>query len=161
MTIAVIVYAGLGIRLKKVIDISSNSQNTQGRSGIGELLKSREIEFNLILNYRDPFLGQTISIPSNHLPSTVKDINRQKLPKKTNTVMTSFSEPDFTLIGTINKVDKSKSLCIVALKNKKEQVYQINDTIQSFTISNVYKDSIKITYKNITRILKICRKYYY
>ena len=103
---------------------------------------------NLNLSYNDPFLARNIvskgyikSVPS--LSRNVQVKSKKTAPKK---VKKAFLWPKVEYGGTLNG-DKG----LVSLSNRLLIVKE-GQLVNEFTIVNIYSDSIRISYKEITKV---------
>lgn len=114
--------------------------------------------FSLNLNYTDPFLGKSPYSGGDHdisskpksrtSTSSPKGIVKQVQPFVKDVIDWSFLKFN----GTIKNPNTNKMISMVHINNHQYMLGE-GSTIEGVKVLKVYKDSLKVTYKNITKTI--------
>jgi hypothetical protein len=105
--------------------------------------------FNLISNYRDPFLG--------NMADNFSDGNDISMSDNNDYIIIDPSEgipwPKFVYCGIIKNNEVNKEVIIVRI-NGKEYLMTVNDIIENVKLVKVFKDSIKVTFNKESKYIR-------
>lgn len=143
-------------RLFSAVNEEDFSAPLSAYSGTKAVEKNTDSDsFELINDYRDPFLGQW----SGSMQSSLGE-NRPKAPRKK--VVKSIPAPvtpppiDWSFVsylGTIHGKGSKKKLAILKL-NDREMMVGNNDRIGDVTVLKVGKDSVLVSFQGVTKVLR-------
>ena len=142
-----------GLIIIKIIK-STRKKTVSGTEKFDSLPISNLIEkkdtISLIANYSDPFLKKSIVLQtsSNHFPRETR-INtkpgfRRRLRKP--------AWPQISYGGLIESHGDEKMVALISVNNKK-YLRKSGESINNLVIQQIYRDSIKVTYKLEDRVI--------
>ncbi|MBC7387687.1 MAG: hypothetical protein H7329_00610 [Opitutaceae bacterium] len=116
--------------------------------------KNEKDTFELILNYRDPFLGQLAEIRNNSDANRKNDGKIKKLKTtKPKVVIAPIDWSFVSYLGTIYGKQSKKKLAILRI-NESEKMVGNNDKIGDLVILKVGKDSVLVSFLGNRKVLR-------
>jgi hypothetical protein len=139
----------------KVFSIAKKPQNFENNEFIN--LKENEEKpkmdtFSIIANYSDPFLKNQKFNETNTENEDQNNKEEQKLIEKENKEK-SIKWPKLDYCGLVNNNTKNQIIGFLKIDEKDFLVKQ-GDTVKGIFLENIYNDSIKLNFKDVSRIIK-------
>jgi hypothetical protein len=109
--------------------------------------------FELISDYRDPFLGQWtggINADINNAPKVRKKVAKVVAPI---VVAPPIDWSFVTYLGTIHGKQSKKKLAILKL-NDREMMVGDNDKVGELTVLKIGKDSVLVSFQGVSKVLR-------
>jgi hypothetical protein len=103
-------------------------------------------DFEIVANYRDPFLGQLVKKETGKVISTVKPAPK-KIPVST------LVWPQIKFGGIIRNQQSKQPLALVTI-NGKEKIMKEKETVFEITLSKIYRDSAEFDYQKEKKIIR-------
>lgn len=142
--VAIIVWGGIILRIVGFNTNDSNSSAQNENTQYSDTLEFEKNDFELVTNYRDPFLGKFIKGTHSISKKPVKSKKVNPKPKKKEVIVWPHIDYD----GSIS----NDSRVIAVLKiNQKKFLLQQGEEMNGLTIKKVFKDSVLISYKKETK----------
>ena len=143
--IAIIVWGGIILRIVGFNNSDPETNTTRTNEMEPDTMVFNKNEFELIANYRDPFLGKFIR--GTHQIAVKKTKKPKKsIPKKI--IKTPLVWPHIDYDGSI----RSENKVIAVLKiNAKKHLLEQGEEFSGLKIKQVYPDSVTIVYKKETK----------